>query len=86
LTPVHFRVLIAASALATRVLGLSVVLEGAAVNRLLLSHGVAVVHELQLALRPRLYLVILDDVLGHVLLQVLLRLREGARLMLLSIS
>jgi len=86
LTPVHFRVLIAASALATRVLGLGVVLEGAAVNRLLLSHGVAVVHELQLALRPRLYLVILDDVLGHVLLQVLLRLREGARLMLLSIS
>ena len=86
MTPVHFRVLIAASALATRVLGLSVVLEGAAVNRLLLSHGVAVVHELQLALRPRLYLVILDDVLGHVLLQVLLRLREGARLMLLSIS
>lgn len=86
MTPVHFRVLIAASALAARVLGLSVVLEGAAVNRLLLSHGVAVVHELQLALRPRLYLVILDDVLGHVLLQVLLRLREGARLMLLSIS
>lgn len=86
MTPVHFRVLIAASALATRVLGLGVVLEGAAVNRLLLSHGVAVVHELQLALRPRLYLVILDDVLGHVLLQVLLRLREGARLMLLSIS
>ena len=86
MTPVHFRVLIAASALATRVLGLGVVLEGAAVNRLLLSHGVAVVHKLQLALRPRLYLVILDDVLGHVLLQVLLWLREGARLMLLSIS
>ena len=86
MTPVHFRVLIAASALATRVLGLCVVLEGAAVNGLLLSHGVAVVHKLQLALGPRLYLVILDDVLGHVLLQVLLRLREGARLMLLSLS
>ena len=74
LAPVHFRVVIAASALAPRVLALSVVLEGATVNRLLLSHGVAVVHELQLALRPRLYLVILDDVLGHVLLHVLLRL------------
>ena len=61
-------------------------LEGATINRLLLSHGVALVHELELALRPRLYLVVLDDVLGHVLLHVLLRLREGARLMLLRVS
>ena len=70
----------------TSMLGISVGLEGAAVKGLLLRHGRCLLRQLKPALRSTIGLLVFDDVFWHVLLQMLLRLRQGPRIVLLGVS